>query len=401
MKFFWVYSAASFLLLVLLGGRAFNMIRLVRIFSGADLEQKKIRLESDTHNSNFVQSHLSNFRARNDGVGKSENAAEHCTREDIIDGQWLRKEMASPPYIPPNTKLRCSEMEKFLASPWETYEWKPKNSNCIFRQWNATEFCSMMTGATILIAGDSLSWEQYSSLGQLLGLRISQKAQHQSKREQRNHVQYPCNARVRLAFRRDDILTNLTDAIQSTFPEVLILNRGAHYQNDTRLIPGIERNIEEIKAWRTKCRNANIKCHLYWRTSVPGHPLCDRVNFEAPNNDLEAMETWIADPGNYNNHTIKYHWDDYQRQNIMVTEIMRSQLGEDTLRIIDAYYLNVRRPDQHRSHQGDCLHNCYPGKMDVYNQILLHYLHQDRTEEDTNFLNEIFNQLPILVNETT
>ena len=50
---------------------------------------------------------------------------------------------------------------------------------------------------------------------------------------------------------------------------------------------------------------------------------------------------------------------------------------------MDAYYLNVLRPDEHRAHQKDCLHNCYPGKMDVYNRLLLHYVRMRRSRYDT------------------
>ena len=40
-----------------------------------------------------------------------------------------------------------------------------------------------------------------------------------------------------------------------------------------------------------------------------------------------------------------------------------------TYQVIDAYDINILRPDQHT----DCLHSCYPGKMDVYSQLLLHF----------------------------
>ena len=81
--------------------------------------------------------------------------------------------------------------------------------------------------------------------------------------------------------------------------------------------------------------------------------------------------------------------NDYQRQNNLILEILRQGLGDDGFEILDAYYLNVLRPDEHRAHQGDCLHNCYPGKMDVYNQLLLHYLRAQRTADDVDYLKRL------------
>lgn len=109
----------------------------------------------------------------------------------------------------------------------------------------------------------------------------------------------------------------------------------------------------------------------------------------------------IADRSLYNNRTLGYHWFDYQHQNLLVEEFLKKELVlkhspamEQTqevdhyneLQILDAYYLNVLRPDEHRAHQGDCLHNCYPGKMDVYSRLLLHYLLGQRTQQDIDDL---------------
>lgn len=66
-------------------------------------------------------------------------------------------------------------------------------------------------------------------------------------------------------------------------------------------------------------------------------------------------------------------------------------------RIVDGYHINIRRPDQHY----DCLHSCYPGKMDVYAQIMLHYLRNDRTAADVERLRSVYQEQGWNVNETT
>ncbi len=144
--------------------------------------------------------------------------------------------------------------------------------------------------------------------------------------------------------------------------------------------------IDELKAWHTQCKEFGIKCHLFWRTTVPGHPLCQERNYSEPVNDLQAMEALIGNLSNYDERTLQYHWYDYQHQNELVISRLAENLATSDFEIIDGYYLNILRPDEHRAHQGDCLHSCYPGKMDVYSQLLLHYLKVQRSQDDINGL---------------
>jgi hypothetical protein len=78
----------------------------------------------------------------------------------------------------------------------------------------------------------------------------------------------------------------------------------------------------------------------------------------------------ISDRSNYNSRTIKYQWYNYQHQNEMVVDMLTTNpsfLQQDKgtsppffLEIIDAYYLNILRPDEHRT--GDV----FPGKWQVF-----------------------------------
>ena len=89
-------------------------------------------------------------------------------------------------------------------------------------------------------------------------------------------------------------------------------------------------------------------------------------------------------------------WEEYQRQNLLVAEQLDHMSGEnsndhyslDNPIVLDAYHLNILRPDQHRKPPVDCFHNCLPGKGAVYNQLLLHWLVQDRSLEDVHALKE-------------
>jgi hypothetical protein len=304
-----------------------------------------------------------------------------CTREQIIDGEWVEQVLDAPPYIPSTVHLRCYPREAYYSSHWRTWTWKPRN--CILEQWDKPLFCRLLSYANVSVIGDSLSWEQYRSLVQLNGLKGRQNYQHQSHELDMNIVQIVCDGKTKLVFRRDDRLSKITDSISKNFPTVLILNRGAHFTEDTELLPAIRRNINEIRSWLNSCDERGIRCHFFWRTSVPGHPGCG--NFTQPVNNLSAIEGIISDLSQYNDRSIKYRWYDYQRQNqLILQEFVAAKLSN--FGVIDAYYLNVRRPDEHRAHQSDCLHSCFPGKMDVYNNLLLHYLKMQRTLSDVDKL---------------
>jgi len=71
---------------------------------------------------------------------------------------------------------------------------------------------------------------------------------------------------------------------------------------------------------------------------------------------------------------------------------------------LDAYFIGILRPDGHRLNKlvrqkngtqeiiNDCLHNCYEtGKLDVYNQLVLHYLRLHQSETDLEQLKRLVN----------
>lgn len=306
-----------------------------------------------------------------------------CTRQQIRQGKWVPIQLDKAPYVTPTTHLRCYPKEYFAQRPFPTFRWQPDDESCDFSKFRYEMMCKLLADATVMIAGDSLSWEQYSSLVQMLGHSIHQGFQHQSLEFRSNIVQHldcgKTERKVRLVYRRDDKLEDLKYALSQDFPTVLVLNRGAHYTNDTALMENIHKNVEILhKYWWKPCEQHGLQCHLFWRTTVPGHPHC--AQFSQPVNNRTAMEEWIANRSNYDDHTLQYHWYDYQRQNVMVEKFLLSK-ANFPVTILDAYDINILRPDEHRAHQGDCLHNCYPGKMDVYNQLMLHYVRKDRTME--------------------
>jgi hypothetical protein len=304
-----------------------------------------------------------------------------CSRSQLQVGKWIKANI-SPAYH----SDACHNRE-YRAT--DSYEWEPQDHlSCVFVPWDTAKFCSLLKGAPILLVGDSLTFEHYVALVNTLGGKTAKLLQHRSVHNRMTIVQSVCDhQQTFVMYRRDDKFSNLDRHLNETFPVVLILNRGAHYAPDQQLSSEVQTTFLQVQAWQRRCRDNGIKCHFFWRTTVPGHPNCG--NFTQPVNNISVMEDMIA-----NGESPKqYNWPAFKHQN----ELVLDQLEKSNLEgyhIIDAYHSNILRPDQHArpikppgARGGpDCLHSCSPGKVDVYNRFLFHSLLQSRTLEDASVL---------------
>jgi hypothetical protein len=306
-----------------------------------------------------------------------------CSRSQLQMGKWIKANI-SPAYHHNGDACYNSE---YRAT--DSYEWEPQDHlSCIFAPWDTAKFCSLLKGAPILLVGDSLTFEHYVALVNTLGGKTSKSLQFHSVKKQMTIVQSVCDHQETFVmYRRKDNLSHLDRYLNETFPVVLILNRGAHYVPDQQLSSEVQTTFLQVQAWQKQCRDYGVKCHFFWRTSVPGHPNCG--NFTQPVNNISLMEDMIANGDSPK----KYNWPAFKHQN----ELVLDQLEKANLvdyHIIDAYHSNILRPDQHARPivspgvRGgpDCLHSCSPGKVDVYNRLLSHSLLQSRTLEDASVL---------------
>jgi hypothetical protein len=332
-----------------------------------------------------------------------------CRRYQIITGQWLAINYSHPPYVPTVQHLRCYPAEHYHQSPYPSYVWMPDLAaigRCRFDEYDGEKLCAILPRATISIIGDSLSFEHYRSLVSLHRVKTHQGYQFQSFELQMNIQQAICQpgGTTTVVYRRDDYLQNITASIQENFPTVLILNRGSHYVPDQQLLQEMKGIIKEVKAWLRQCDDWKIECYFFWRTTVPGHIGCNSTTsgYTTPFYDVHDVEQQlIRNQSLYNDVSREYHWYDFQDQNEMILKLLRNA-ELSNFQVLDAYYLNVLRPDEHRAHQHDCLHNCFPGKVDVYNRLLLHYLQMQRSENDIQRLQVVAQQQkwPVSVQDT-
>lgn len=298
-----------------------------------------------------------------------------CSRSEIRQGAWKPRRFDRLPYLAKQLdKKQCYNQTHLELPYWDSYEWKP-HADCEFTQWDSNLFCSLTTNMTIAILGDSSSLEHYSSLVNILGVKnVDEEAVYREGGPDGFDLM-ACNNRTRLIFVRNNWLRGVGKLLLNPNLNIIILNRGAWYSPDDELLKNVEqRIIGNLRAWHQRCNETGRHCQFFWRTTVPGHPWC--TNFTKPATSIDEMEAWIANLSHYLPDQQNYHWWDFARQNGLVLDLLNKSLGDlgSFYNVIDAYEINVLRPDDHVGKHGDCFHNCQPGKTMVYNQILLHYL---------------------------
>lgn len=92
-----------------------------------------------------------------------------------------------------------------------------RDANCTLLKWNASHFCSLVRFATIAIVGDSISFEQFVSLQNLLNLNTPF---HNGD----YLTYYGCEGQMRLVSCRSDDLKLVNDLIHEISPNILIIN---------------------------------------------------------------------------------------------------------------------------------------------------------------------------------
>ena len=299
---------------------------------------------------------------------KESDSLRLCRIEEIVPGKWIKATYTQAPYIPMRGEVQQKACPNFDpdADIWNTWEWMPNaftSSDCFYSsKFDIDQYCALANNKTIAIIGDSISFDHYLSLTHLLGLP---KALPRARNKFPQVISEPCNGTSKLIGQRDFYLTKVGEVIQKHSPDVIILNRGAHYTTDDELLQHFNYTlIGQLETWQAECiANTSKRCLLIWRTTVPGHPNCDQ--YTQPAESITEMEQMIK-----NNSDMGYSWDNFQHQNELVLNLLTNSSLE--FEIMDAYHINILRPDAHVS-RTDCLHYCLPGD-DIYSFITQHML---------------------------
>jgi len=299
---------------------------------------------------------------------RGKNSTYFCPIQDLKNGSWVNITYDLPPYTPmkrEHIQRGCPAFEQ--NNTFNTWIWEPEavhSKGCSFKSFEEESYCRLMKNKTVAIMGDSLSFHHFLSLSHLLGVPHAD----DSRFGNAFRLNQVCNNSSKLIGRRDDHLNFVEEIVHDHFPDVLVLNRGAHYVPDDRLLKELNNNIfPQLNNWQAKCRLENKDCLLIWRTTVPGHPNC--MKFTRPSNSVEEMERIIETSKGG-----RFQREKFSVQNELVLKALQVQktVANLSYEVMDAYHVNILRPDMH-VRQSDCLHNCL-SKDTTYSWLLNHML---------------------------
>jgi hypothetical protein len=193
----------------------------------------------------------------------------------------------------PSQSITCPDFKP--DKTFQTYEWEPSavhGKGCEFSRFSYMSYCELMRNKTVAIIGDSVSFNSYLDLSYLLGVP---KQPPKLRRSFSIFTSQVCHNSSLLVAKKDYFLNEKVMEnflLDKYFPDVLILNRGAHYEPDDVLINHLVNNTFPIaRKWQQRCSLHNKDCLFIWRTTVPGHVNCTTMS--EPFTSLSDAEDFI------------------------------------------------------------------------------------------------------------
>jgi len=142
----------------------------------------------------------------------------------------------------------------------------------------------MMKNAVILFIGDSITWEMYASLVHLTDGHVHKRVLNRDQHRKIAIVINVCgDNHVTLIYRWNNQLNNegtsvaIENMLNETFPTMIVLNTGAHYQSDILYHERMDHALDLIAGWQSMCQDRNLPCPFFWRTTPPGIINCKKI----------------------------------------------------------------------------------------------------------------------------
>ena len=297
--------------------------------------------------------HSSTFRSIQDSVDCwSKNGSWVYQNKTIIDDISVYR--ACWRFLSYGPRNPCSLMLDFNTLK---YDWKSDNCPAPLLQFSTEAFCRVMKDrGNITIVGDSVNKQFHASIKEAFLLNSKQQCTNLADIDVFSCPDY----NITVSFYRNDLLSLITTNESFTHhahekiwvsnlshnqPSLLILNRGAHFENDSKLITDINQTFSFL-------RIHHPKASIVWRNTPPG------INFRAT-----VFSAPLTAPPKEVPH--RYHWDEFDRQNILVRKFLQTYYPE-TL-ILDVATPSSLRQDAHY----DEIHYCIPGPVSLWVDLLM------------------------------
>ena len=284
-------------------------------------------------------------------------------------GSWV----VAPPLYDTSTNYYGEVAFRTVPAPTSGWRWQSAGWCAAepTRPFSRADACALLSGHELLVVGDSLNEEIFGSLINFLSATQSEFAQPYARRMP--NAATTCLGALSLNFVRNDRLSLVDEAHIGDFYEfpwiqhvqragsradagnatLVLLNRGAHYENDTIVLAAIEAAINFVVATAPEAR-------ILWRTTPHGHPEPRDFNAQPlrPGDDLSADAL----------KALPFDWGLFPAQSVRIVELIRRRFPRVT--VLDVGPLLALRPDSHN----DGLHYGIPGPLDVFVETLLHFL---------------------------
>jgi hypothetical protein len=237
------------------------------------------------------------------------------------------------------------------VSSRESYKWTPYSCNMMM--FNATHFCDLIGNRTIYLHGDSTMDQAANSL-------ISQIYTQKAGCAQRVFFHKEFYGRGSQGL----LDPGLFERMRTVHTSIAIFTFGAHAHSDETIRDFWKFFDETIH--RPEMIDLQVKNNItyVWRTNHPAHVKCQQT--------VEPSKITIDNFPQYGNSTIDpYNWSGFSRWDYQSIENARSM----DMKILDMSPL-YSRIDSHPVN-GDCLHYCLPGPIDIFATILYQMLYNN------------------------
>lgn len=250
------------------------------------------------------------------------------------------------------------------------YAWHIEKNTCMrpFLRWSPNSMCKILNGRSIMVVGDSINEEFYFSL--LSAMLINSSCDTSTLKS----VSCPNGPSFTISTARNDRVTIISgdiitprdqhmshdieqgwhNRILSENISIVVLNRGAHYDPDSKFLAELNKTLHYL---------TRVHPHLtvIFRNTPPGHDN-HTLNFDSAPLQRPQDMTVIAE------RFPLYHWHDFHRQNQLLQELLIEYFPSVIL--MDVAYSTALRADSHC----DYLHYCIPGPLDNWVRIFFNII---------------------------
>ena len=316
----------------------------------------------------------------------SEAQVKYCTPPELGEGAWIRDNRKSKTYVccaegsekDPVLKefcpvglfkdhaCVCDEFHgtRLTVSEREKWAWKP-SASCDMMEWNPSAFCDLLGTRKVLFVGDSTMHQTQGAFISMLNWGTNKTT---------------CSSQL-YHHRLDQFFDHGLDEFKKGFeiygPDILVMGFGAHYTHRGLNFTPFNAHITNLLKVLIDIKRDHPNLQVVWKTNNPGHVACHDVKTVA----LTPPPTDVSKD--------RFFWRYFPEYDSIFNRISSSMNLDKEIHILNVKQLYLR-PDSHPGRpatdwsNGDCLHFCAPGALDIIPILFAHSMLYNFTTALTN-----------------